>query len=83
MWEMPDARRTTCKSCGKHRDEVGPLSWTGLCGACGPAVFEQHNDQLHTHSGPWFTHWRRAMAASVGGVLLDDVLTDTHTERRG
>ena len=30
--------------------------------------------QLHTHDGPWFDHWRRAMAASVGGVLIDDVL---------
>jgi hypothetical protein len=25
------------------------------------------------HTGPAWRRWRRAMAASVGGVLLDDV----------
>jgi len=29
---------------------------------------------LHYHRGDYFTQWRRAMAASVGGVLVDDVL---------
>jgi len=28
--------------------------------------------QLHEHSGPFFEHWRRKVAASVGAVLLDD-----------
>jgi hypothetical protein len=28
---------------------------------------------ISTKSGPEFRRWRRAMAASVGGVLLDDV----------
>jgi hypothetical protein len=32
-------------------------------------------EQINAHSGPFFRHWRRQMAASVGGVLLDD-LTD-------
>jgi hypothetical protein len=29
---------------------------------------------MHYHRGHYFKHWRRAMAASVGGVLVDDVL---------
>jgi hypothetical protein len=29
---------------------------------------------MHYHTGPYFKHWRRAMAASVGGVLVDDLL---------
>jgi hypothetical protein len=28
---------------------------------------------MHTHSGHFFQEWRRGMAASVGGVLLDDL----------
>jgi len=28
--------------------------------------------QLNAHRGPMFDHWRKQMAASVGGVLLDD-----------
>jgi hypothetical protein len=28
---------------------------------------------MHTHSGHFFQRWRRGMAASVGGVLLDDL----------
>lgn len=29
--------------------------------------------QIREHNGPWFKLWRQRMAASVGGVLLDDV----------
>ena len=29
--------------------------------------------QINAHSGPFFLHWRRQMAASVGGRLLDDL----------
>lgn len=29
--------------------------------------------QISAHSGPYFRLWRQRMAASVGGVLLDDV----------
>jgi hypothetical protein len=34
------------------------------------------------HSGPGFERWRRAMAACVGGVLLDDLLEREQTEER-
>lgn len=30
-------------------------------------------DDLHFHRGPVFERWRRAMALSVGGVLVDDL----------
>lgn len=30
-------------------------------------------DGLHYHRGPALLHWRRAMAASIGAVLLDDL----------
>ena len=29
---------------------------------------------LATHQGPFFQHWRRQMAASVGNPFLDDSL---------
>jgi hypothetical protein len=28
---------------------------------------------MHYHRGPYFERWRRAMAACVGGVLLEDL----------
>lgn len=33
---------------------------------------DKANDDLHYHRGPTFEKWRRAMAACVGGQLLDD-----------
>ena len=48
--------------CGKRADEVGPISWTGLCGACGPKLHVQAVDELHYHRGPAFQSWRRGMA---------------------
>jgi hypothetical protein len=70
---MPDGRRVTCKVCGRHARETGPISWRGKCGDCGPRIFIEACDGMHDHSGPWFEHWRRSMAASVGGVLVDDL----------
>lgn len=72
---MPDYRRRNCKGCGGHSTQVGPLSWRGLCGVCGPARSNENADQLHAMDGPAVTRWRRGMAASVGAVLLDDYET--------
>lgn len=68
---MPDERRVRCVNCRKHRDVVGPISWAGLCNGCGKLRATENLEDLVTHSGPWFTHWRRSIAASVGATLLD------------
>lgn len=70
---MAKGNRANCRVCGKHRDEVGPISWAGYCGEHGPGVRDQANDDMHFHRGPYFDRWRRAMAASVGAVLMDDL----------
>lgn len=74
---MPDLRRAHCirkrGGCGRHFSEVGPISWGGLCGDCGPRKFIENADGLHTHSGPALERWRRGMAACAGGVLVDDL----------
>jgi hypothetical protein len=72
---MPDGRRKNCQSCGKHADVVGPISWRGKCGACGPRLAIEAADDLHFHRGPVFNLWRQRIAASVGAVILDDVTT--------
>jgi hypothetical protein len=53
------------------------MSWNGYCGVCGPQLFREHANQLHAHDGPAFEQWRRAMAASVGAVLVDYLDFDT------
>jgi len=74
LFSMPDGRRRTCRVCRGHERDVGPISWRGKCGVCGPAIFEAQIDDLHYHRGPYFLAWRRAMAASVGALLVDDIL---------
>jgi len=49
------------------------MSWKGQCPACSEARLRENVIGLHTHSGVAIHRWRRAMAASVGGVLLDDI----------
>ena len=83
---LPDGATRTIKVDGRERtylvhrpttidrDDGASLSKRGYCSVCGPARFEQHTDDLHYHRGEGFKQWRRAMAASVGGVLVDDVL---------
>lgn len=66
-------RITHCRSCGRPV-EPRELSWTKQCPECGESNLAENVHGLASHSGPAFDRWRRAMAASVGGVLLDDVL---------
>lgn len=69
---MPDYRRRNCKDCHGHMTEVGPISWGGLCGVCGPKRSTENADGLHYKRGPELQRWRRGMAACVGAVLADD-----------
>ena len=70
---MGDSTRANCRRCGRNKAEVGEISWAGYCAVCGNEVQTAHNTELHFHAGPWFVNWRRAMAASVGAVLVDDL----------
>lgn len=49
------------------------MSWTRLCADCGEGILVDNVVGLHTHSGTPHERWRRAMAASVGGVLVTDL----------
>jgi len=70
---MPDGRRVTCRHCGRHAREVGPISWRGKCGDCGTLLATLAMDDLHYHQGPIFKRWRQRSAAALGAVLLDDL----------
>lgn len=63
--------RSTCRVCGRHKREVGPISHGGYCGEHGKAVFLENVDGLHYHQGPWFQHWRLRSLAALG-VTLDE-----------
>ena len=69
---MPRDDYKTCKACGRHVDEAGPMSRRRLCAECGEERLRENIDGIHFHRGPAFTRWRRALAASVGAVLLDE-----------
>jgi hypothetical protein len=43
-----------------------------LCGQCGQDELRSNVEQMYARTGPNWLKWRRSMAASVGGVLLDD-----------
>lgn len=70
---MPRYDLKTCRACGRHADEVGPLSHSRLCGPCGTERLTENVVGLATKTGPALRRWRRGMAASVGAVLLDEV----------
>jgi hypothetical protein len=73
---MPKAGYKWCKGCGKHTNEVGPLSHTRLCVPCGKARLAAAIVEQKQHRGPTFQHWRRQIAASVGAVVLDSDRAD-------
>lgn len=70
---MGDRRKRYCRNCGlDSREEDIELSWTRLCPRCGRELMVENIDGLKYKAGEPLLRWRRAMAASVGGVLLDD-----------
>lgn len=70
---MPRDDYKTCKECGRHADEVGPLSWARLCGDCGVGRLTENIIGLHTMTNPARDRWRRGMLGSVFPELLDVV----------
>ena len=68
---MPRRDYTTCRKCGRHRDEVGPISHSRHCTECAWENLEENVTGLVTHTGPAFHRWRYALAASVGATPLD------------
>jgi hypothetical protein len=62
-----------CRECGTPTDPQD-LSRRKKCATCGARLLEENARGIASHSGPAFDRWRRSMAASVGAVLLDDVL---------
>src|SRR5579859_3662018 len=70
---MPRGDYKTCRSCGRRASEVGALSHTRLCAECGMLILEQNALGMAYKTGVALLRWRRAVAASVGAVLLDDL----------
>jgi predicted ATP-dependent serine protease len=64
---MSDRTRAHCQNCGAHRDKVGPISWTGKCGACAEAILLENVVGLHTRSGVPWQRWRMGYARSLFG----------------
>lgn len=72
---MPRRDYVSCRWCGRHRNEVGPISHTRACGDCARVRLLENVDGIHFHSGPAFLRWRLGMAASVlDADLIEQVL---------
>lgn len=42
------------------------------CRECGIGHCVDNAVELNAHRGPYFEHWRRRVAASVGALLVDE-----------
>jgi hypothetical protein len=72
---MPDLRRAHCRNCRKHRDEVGEISWGGLCANCGEAILIENVVGLHTKSGVPWQRWRMGYAIKLFGPEVTAALS--------
>lgn len=65
---MPQRTRATCSNCGRHRDEVGLLSWGGYCGDCGKALLLDNIEGMRYKRG---AAWARQQLGTVLAVVRD------------
>ena len=70
--QMGDTTRARCVCCGKHRDEVGVLSWQGLCGPCGLLLLEENVIGIAAKSGPAHRRRLRGYAKWLTRELVDE-----------
>lgn len=72
---MADRRRAHCRCCGKHRDEVGEITWAGNCMSCADAILVENIEGIHTRTG--YAHRRRlrGIAKYLERALLDEAQT--------
>lgn len=68
---MPRIDYVNCRQCERHTSECGPLSHIRLCLNCGLDNCVTNLVELKEHRGPAFLRYRRALAASVGAVLIE------------
>ncbi len=61
-----------CHGCERHVSECGKLSARYKCKDCGDGNHIAEVHQMRAHNGPYWQHWRKRMAACVGGVLVDE-----------
>lgn len=54
-------KRETCRDCGKHISECGPLSKRGKCVSCGIRNMTQAATQVENRQGPYYAKWREGM----------------------
>lgn len=59
---MPRGDYKRCKVCGRHADEVGPLSHQRLCSEHALERMRDNNLQIHAGYGPYFENRRYGIA---------------------
>ncbi len=69
---MPDRRRVRCTCCGGHRDDVGEMSWTGLCAKCSIDILTENVVGIHTKTGPAHRRRLRGIANYLQRAMLDE-----------
>lgn len=70
---MTDRRRAICVVCGKHRDEVGELSWTGLCATDWEAIVRENAMSIHERRGWPHVRRLRGIARYLERSVVDDL----------
>lgn len=80
---MSDPHRASCQGCGRHRDQVGGISWTGLCRDCALAAVADNLEALETKSGYAYRRWLVGMRRFFERELLDAAAAVEDTSGRG
>lgn len=70
---MPRPDYKTCRECGRHVDECGPLSHTRLCADCSFVRLAENVVGLAEHTGEPLRRWRLGMIRCAGGLTPDDL----------
>lgn len=58
-------RPSSCRGCGRHESEAGPISRGGLCGDCAIDRLSANLRGMREQAGPEWDRWRLGMSAAA------------------
>lgn len=70
---MPRDDYKTCRVCGRHASECGPLSHTRLCADDAQRLLAENVIGLAEHQGEPLLRWRLGMIRCAGGLIPQDL----------
>lgn len=62
---MTQRRNSNCRHCGRHKDDVGQISWSGSCVECATERLTGTVMSIHAGEGEAYDRWLKNTRSAI------------------